>query len=91
MPFDEDGWFSTGDVGHLDERGRLVLVGRTRQSINYGGEELDPTVLSNFWKDNMLNKGIEIEEMALVRDVNHGHSGQSAVLFCRVKQETLVG
>ena len=40
----------------------------------------------------MLNKGIDIEEMALVQDVNHGHSGQSsAVLFCQVKCETLVG
>ena len=90
-PFDEDGWFSTGDVGHLEERGRLVLIGRTRPFINYGGEELDPTVVSTFWKDIMHNEGIELEEMALVRDLDHGHSGQTAVIFCRVKQATLDG
>ncbi|HUQ44947.1 MAG TPA: AMP-binding protein [Candidatus Limnocylindria bacterium] len=31
--FTPDGWYATGDVGHLDARGRLVLSGRKRDLI----------------------------------------------------------
>jgi long-chain acyl-CoA synthetase len=31
--FTEDGWYMTGDVGHLDARGRLILSGRKRDMI----------------------------------------------------------
>jgi long-chain acyl-CoA synthetase len=31
--FTEDGWYMTGDVGHLDPHGRLILSGRKRDMI----------------------------------------------------------
>jgi long-chain acyl-CoA synthetase len=31
--YTEDGWYMTGDVGHFDARGRLILSGRTRDMI----------------------------------------------------------
>ena len=37
-----DGWFLTGDIGFMDERGRLVLRGRERDEINKGGMKIYP-------------------------------------------------
>ena len=37
-----DGWFLTGDIGMIDERGRLVLRGRERDEINKGGMKIYP-------------------------------------------------
>jgi len=38
-----DGWFMTGDIGLLDERGRLLLRGRERDEINKGGMKIYPS------------------------------------------------
>ena len=35
-----DGWFLTGDIGFLDEQGRLALRGRERDEINKGGMKI---------------------------------------------------
>ncbi|MEV5544124.1 AMP-binding protein [Saccharopolyspora shandongensis] len=37
-----DGWLSTGDIGALDEHGRLSFVGRTKDIIRVGGENVAP-------------------------------------------------
>ena len=31
--FTEDGWYKTGDIGHLDSEGRLILSGRSKDII----------------------------------------------------------
>jgi len=36
------GWFHTGDIGLLDERGWLYLRGREREEINKGGMKIYP-------------------------------------------------
>ena len=37
-----DGWFATGDAGHLDNDGRLVVEGRIGELIITGGENVWP-------------------------------------------------
>lgn len=37
-----NGWYSTGDVGVLDENGRLTLLGRLKDTINRSGHKILP-------------------------------------------------
>ena len=38
-----DGWFHSGDLGRLDEDGYLTLTGRIKETINRGGEKVNPS------------------------------------------------
>jgi len=38
----EDGWYRTGDLGRIDEEGRLAILGRRVEVINRGGQKVFP-------------------------------------------------
>ena len=40
--FDDDGFFRTGDLGHLDEAGRLIFSRRIKDTIKTGGINVAP-------------------------------------------------
>ncbi|MEM7344270.1 MAG: AMP-binding protein, partial [Chloroflexota bacterium] len=40
--FPGEGWFRTGDQGHIDDEGYLFLTGRLKEIINRGGEKISP-------------------------------------------------
>lgn len=45
--FDQDGWFDTGDVGWIDDNGNLWLLGRKKDVIKSGGENVHSSEVEN--------------------------------------------
>ncbi|MDN6900425.1 AMP-binding protein [Oenococcus sicerae] len=42
-----NGWFKTGDIGHLDQNGFIFLVGRSKEMINKSGDKISPYEVEN--------------------------------------------
>ncbi len=44
-PIDEEGYLHTGDLGRMDETGRLWITGRSKEMIIRGGENIAPSAV----------------------------------------------
>jgi malonyl-CoA/methylmalonyl-CoA synthetase len=49
--FTADGWFRTGDVGRIDERGYVTIVGRSKDLIISGGYNVYPAEIEGYIND----------------------------------------
>lgn len=49
---DEEGWLHTGDVGRLDDEGRLYITGRIKDMIIRGGINIHPSEIENLYQSN---------------------------------------
>lgn len=46
---DEDGWILTGDLGYFDDQGYLRIVGRSKDMIIRGGENIYPKEIEDYF------------------------------------------
>ncbi|WP_036502183.1 class I adenylate-forming enzyme family protein [Nocardia aobensis] len=56
-----DGWLHTGDIGHVDEDGYLTLVGRSKDMIIRGGENIYPKEI-----EDVLTRDPSVLEAAVI-------------------------
>lgn len=70
--FTEDGWFRTGDCGHFDENGYLILAGRLDEVYKINGENVSPKFI-----ENIMGNCPEVKEVAIlgIPDDKHGYVG----------------
>ncbi len=62
--FDEEGWFRTGDIGHMDEDGFLYITDRKKELLKTsGGKLVAPQPIENKLKNSIL-----VAQAALVGD-----------------------
>jgi amino acid adenylation domain-containing protein len=78
-----DGWFRTGDIGYLDQEGYLFIVGRIKDVINRGGQEIAPAEI----EEALLSHPDVVEAVAF--SIPHRRLGAdiaaAAVLFPKAK------
>ena len=71
--FTADGYFKTGDVGKIDERGYIIIVGRSKDLIISGGYNVYPAEIEGY-----INDMPGVAESALV-GVPHPDFGEVGV------------
>lgn len=82
----EDGWYQTGDLGKFDKDGNLLIVGRKKDMIIRGGQNLYPSEI-----ENLLLTHPEISQVAVVKmsDPLMGEKACAYIVSERVQDFTL--
>lgn len=76
-----EGYFRTGDWGHLDDDGYIHLISRKKEIINVGGKKVSPIEV-----EEVLNEMEGIEESACV-GVHDDVLGEVVKAFCVCSKE----
>ncbi|MBP6244638.1 MAG: acyl-CoA synthetase [Limnohabitans sp.] len=82
--FTPEGWLITGDVGFIDEQGRLHLSGRAKDLIIRGGHNIDPKVI-----EDALGAHPAVELCAAV-GAPDAYAGELPVAFVTLKPGSVV-
>jgi 2,3-dihydroxybenzoate-AMP ligase len=59
--FTEDGFFRTGDVAKIDEKGYITITGRIKEMINRGGESISATDI-----EELISRHPDVAAVAVV-------------------------
>ena len=78
-----DGWFYTGDIGHLDDMGRLHIVDRKREMIKYKGFQVLPAEL-----ESVILELPEVRDAAVIgiRDADGNEVPKAFIMLHEGKQ-----
>jgi long-chain acyl-CoA synthetase len=75
----QEGWLHTGDLGKLDEKGRLTIVGRKKEMIlGSNGENVYPDELEDLYRDSPW-----VEELSIVGLPEDGGTGETVAMLLR--------
>jgi acyl-CoA synthetase (AMP-forming)/AMP-acid ligase II len=74
-----DGWLVTGDLGRVDEDGYLYIVGRSKDVIIRGGNNIHPTDV-----EHAIESHPSVREVAVV-GVDHPVLGEDVVAFVTLR------
>jgi acyl-CoA synthetase (AMP-forming)/AMP-acid ligase II len=91
--FDDDGWYHTGDRGELDADGRLRFLGRLKDMLKVGGENVAAAEIESVLSSHPSVKLVQavgvpdprLEEVpAVFVELKHGTSAtqQELIAFC---------
>src|SRR5205085_10579300 len=58
--FDADGWFHTGDIGSVDETGRIAFLGRTKDMLKVGGENVAALEVESFLSTHPATRLVQV-------------------------------
>lgn len=72
---DPDGWFHTGDLGFIEEDGRLVITGRLKLLIRSGGYNLSPFEIESALEDH---PGVAMAVVIGLPDTEYGEVAHAA-------------
>jgi len=78
--FDEDNWFDTGDVAHIDEFGYMQITDRSKDVIKSGGEWISTIDL-----ENLAVGHPDVQEAAVIGIV-HPKWDERPLLICICKE-----
>ena len=78
----QNGWFATGDIVRQDEEGFVYIVGRKKEMIISGGENIYPLEI-----EKIIYEIADVEEAAVV-GVPHDKWGETPIAFIVLKEET---
>lgn len=73
--FDHSGWLNTGDIGRLEEDGRLTITGRRKDLIIHGGTNVSPKAV-----EDVLLGFSGIQEAAVV-GIPHPFWGEEVLAY----------
>jgi len=80
----EDGWFRTGDLGHLDDQGRFHFAGRSSEMIKRSGINVSPAEVEEVLQQHPA-VGI-----AGVTGLADAHRGEAIVAFVVAKPGAMI-
>ncbi len=76
---DPDGWFTTGDIGRIDDAGRVTILGRSKELIIHGGFNVYPPEV-----EGVLSDHPQVIQSAVI---GHMIDGDEKILaFCQVAE-----
>ena len=79
---DDEGWLSTGDLCSLDETGKIIYLGRYKEMLKVGGENVAPAEIESFLSTHPAVK------LCMVVGVPDARLAEVAAVFVELKEGT---